>query len=292
LRSPSTCAEWRDPDSNAGSLAPGDRRTTIGTNLDDAPVGLHGIGALRRRLARRAALVRQRTRSKNEVHAVLSRCLLGRPPASDLFGKAGRVWLGAQDLVKEERETVDGCLRQIDFLAAEIALVDRKLAQFVLGSADAQRLMTIPGIDITTAAALIAAIGDIARFASLRQLVAYLGLDPKVRQCGAEPARHGRISKSRPSARGRCAEFSNRRRDGATSRGNPRGASATTAPSEGGTESHGAARQRRPAAIERRGESRALITRPLLVHRCGGASAPGVCSPEASDCERTAISGR
>jgi hypothetical protein len=167
LRSPSTCAEWRDPDSNAGSLAPGDRRTTIGTNLDDAPVGLHGIGALRRRLARRAALVRQRTRSKNEVHAVLSRCLLGRPPASDLFGKAGRVWLGAQDLVEEERETVDGCLRQIDFLAAEIALVDRKLAQFVLGSADAQRLMTIPGIDITTAAALIAAIGDIARFASL-----------------------------------------------------------------------------------------------------------------------------
>jgi transposase len=248
--------------------------------------------SLRRRLSRRAQLVRQRTRCKNEVHAVLMRNLKGRPPMSDLFGKSGRVWLGELELPGDERQTVDGCLRQIDFLDAEIALVDGKVAQFVLGSADAQRLMTIPGIDITTAAALIAAIGDIARFASLRQLVAYLGLDPKVRQCGAEPARHGRISKSRPSARGRCAEFSNRRRDGATSRGNPRGASATTAPSEGGTESHGAARQRRPAAIERRGESRALITRPLLVHRCGGASAPGVCSPEASDCERTAISGR
>jgi transposase len=160
------------------------------------------IGALRRRLARRASLVRQRTRAKNEVHAVISRCLLGRPPASDLFGKAGRAWLAGHQLAEEEQETVEGCLRQIDFLDAEIALVDRKVAQFVLGSPDAQRLMTIPGIDVTTAAALVAAIGDIARFASPRQLVAYLGLDPKVRQSGTEPARHGRISK-RGDARAR-----------------------------------------------------------------------------------------
>lgn len=41
----------------------------------------------------------------------------------------------------------------------------------------------------------MAAIGDISRFGSPRQLVAYLGLDPKVRQSGDEPARHGRISK-------------------------------------------------------------------------------------------------
>ncbi|MEX2195399.1 MAG: IS110 family transposase [Thermoleophilaceae bacterium] len=160
------------------------------------------IGALRRRLARRGALVRQRTRAKNEVHAVLSRCLLGRPPVSDLFGKAGRRWLAGHDLVEEEQETVEGCLRQIDFLDTEIALIDRKVAQFVLGSPDARRLMTVPGIDVVTAAALVAAIGDIARFASPRQLVAYLGLDPKVRQSGSEPARHGKISK-RGDARAR-----------------------------------------------------------------------------------------
>lgn len=160
------------------------------------------IGALRRRLARRGALVRQRTRAKNEVHAVIARCLLGRPPASDLFGKSGRVWLADQDLVEEERETVEGCLRQIDFLDAEVERIDRLVAQFVLGSADARRLMTIPGVDVITAAALVAAIGDIARFASPRKLVAYLGLDPKVRQSGSEPARHGRISK-RGDARAR-----------------------------------------------------------------------------------------
>jgi transposase len=164
------------------------------------------IGALRRRLARRGALVRQRTRAKNEVHAVLARCLLGRPPASDLFGKAGRAWLNDQELAEEERETVDGCLRQVDFLDHEIELLDVKVAQFVAGSAEARRLMTIPGVDITTAAALVAAIGDIRRFDSPRKLVAYLGLDPKVRQSGSEPARHGHISKrgdARPVRPGR-----------------------------------------------------------------------------------------
>jgi transposase len=46
--------------------------------------------ALRRRLQRRAKLVRSRTRAKNECHAVLARNLKGRPPMTDVFGKAGR----------------------------------------------------------------------------------------------------------------------------------------------------------------------------------------------------------
>lgn len=151
--------------------------------------------ALRRRVARRAALIRQRTRAKNEVHAVLARCLLGRSPVSDLFGKRGRTWLGAQQLGEEEAETVSGCLRQIEFLDGEITTIDRKLAKSAACSQDAKRLMSIPGIGAVAAVTLMAAIGDISRFDSPRQLVAYLGLDPKVRQSGDEPARHGRISK-------------------------------------------------------------------------------------------------
>jgi transposase len=41
------------------------------------------VCAMRRRLARRAQLVRARSRVKNEIHAVLMRCLKDRPPASD-----------------------------------------------------------------------------------------------------------------------------------------------------------------------------------------------------------------
>ncbi len=126
---------------------------------------------------------------------MLARCLIGRPPVSDLFGKKGRVWLLEQELPEEEAETVKSCLRHIDFLGGEITGLDRRIAQQALAAPGFQRLLTIPGVDVGTAAAVIAAVGDISRFQSPGQLVAYLGLDPKVRQSGSEPARYGHISK-------------------------------------------------------------------------------------------------
>src|SRR2546430_6537365 len=56
--------------------------------------------------------------------------------------------------------------------------------------------MTVPGVNVQTAATFMAAIGDIRRFPSPRKLVSYLGLDPRVRQSGSTPARHGRTSKA------------------------------------------------------------------------------------------------
>ena len=64
--------------------------------------------------------------------------------------------------------------------------------------------MTVPGVNLICAATFMAAIGDVNRFMNSRKLVAYLGLDPKVRQSGETPARSGRISK-RGSASARWA---------------------------------------------------------------------------------------
>ncbi len=150
---------------------------------------------LRRRLARREQLVRSRSRAKNEVHAVLMRRLKGRPPVSDLFGVGGRQWLRRLELPVEECETVEGCMRHVEFLDAEIAEVERLIARQMLSCSDARRLMSVPGVNVICAASFLAAIGDIRRFKTSRQLAAYLGLDPKVRQSGREPARSGRISK-------------------------------------------------------------------------------------------------
>jgi transposase len=60
---------------------------------------------------------------------------------------------------------------------------------------DVRRLMTVPGVNVIVAATFLAAVGDIRRFPTSRQLVGYLGLDPKVRQSGTAPATHGHISK-------------------------------------------------------------------------------------------------
>ena len=77
-------------------------------------------------------------------------------------------------------------------------MIERALAEQVLASTEMRRLLTLPGVNFVTAAALLAAIGDIGRFPTARQLVSYLGLDPRVSQSGSEPARHGRISKQGP----------------------------------------------------------------------------------------------
>jgi transposase len=150
---------------------------------------------LRRRLARREQLVRARSRAKNEIHAVLMRRLKGKPPVSDLFGVKGRKWLSELELPVEEAETLESALRHVEFLDSEIAAVERLIAREALRSADARRLMTVPGVNVICAATFLAAVGDIRRFRTAAALVGYLGLDPRVRQSGSEPARGGRISK-------------------------------------------------------------------------------------------------
>jgi transposase len=150
---------------------------------------------LRRRLARREQLVRTRTRVKNEVHAVLMRRLKGKPPCSDLFGVKGRRWLRRLSLPPEEAETVQAALRHIVFLDREIEQVERMVAKQMLTWPESKRLMTVPGVNLIAAATFLAAIGDIARFRNSSKLVAYLGLDPRVRQSGEQPARSGSISK-------------------------------------------------------------------------------------------------
>ncbi len=121
---------------------------------------------------------------------------------TDVFGVRGRARLEALPLPADERQTLAGCLRQVDFLDREVGLVERELAKTALASAEIRRLMTVPGVNLVSAATFWATVGDVGRFATPRKLVSYVGLDPRVRQSGESPARHGRISKQgSPAAR-------------------------------------------------------------------------------------------
>lgn len=163
--------------------------------------------ARRRQVARRAHLVRQRTRLKNQVQAILHRNLIPRCPAADLFGLKGRRWLAEQELPADERRAAEALLRQLDFHAQELGLIDAELARIALGCEDTRRLMTIPGVDVTVAMSITAAVGDFSRFASPNKLVRYVGLNPRVKQSGGQPASHGRITKQgRAHARGMLVE--------------------------------------------------------------------------------------
>src|ERR1700685_2792297 len=69
--------------------------------------------ARRQQVRLRATLVRQRTRLKNQVHAVLHQRGL-HSPVTDLFGKRGRLWLAGVKLPVQARESVTVCLRLLD----------------------------------------------------------------------------------------------------------------------------------------------------------------------------------
>lgn len=163
--------------------------------------------ALRRQVARRAHIVRQRTRLKNGIHAILHRNLVPRCPAADLFGRKGRAWLAERQLPADERQAVAALLRQLDFAGEELRLIDAELGRVALEREEVKRLMTIPGVDATVALSIVAAVGNFHRFSSPQRLVSYLGLNPRVRQSGGQPAQHGRITKQgRAHARGMLVE--------------------------------------------------------------------------------------
>ena len=150
---------------------------------------------MRRRLSRRSQLVWARSRAQ-ERDPRGADAPAGRPPAGHGPVRRERPRVARElELAAEERETVDARMRQIEFLEAEIAEVERLIAQAALESAEIKRLMSVPGVNVIVAASFLAAIGDIRRFESPRKLVGYLGLDPLVRQSGVGPATHGHISK-------------------------------------------------------------------------------------------------
>jgi hypothetical protein len=134
------------------------------------------------------------TRLKNRIHSVLHAHLIP-PYQGSLFSKHGRTWLEALPLAEDQRRVILRHAGELDRLSAELADLDKSLAEKALGDPQVRRLMTITGVNATVAMSVLAAIGDIKCFSSPRKLVSYFGLNPQVRQSGDRPAYHGRISK-------------------------------------------------------------------------------------------------
>ena len=150
---------------------------------------------LRRLVARRNQVVRHRTRVKNEGHAILHAHLIPPCPHADLFGRLGRAWLDRQPLPDDERAAIARHLRELDRLGEDLTALDTDIAQTAIEDPSVRRLLTITGVNLTVAAGLVVAIGDVRRFASPQKLVSYVGLNPRVRQSGLGLAQYGRISK-------------------------------------------------------------------------------------------------
>jgi len=103
--------------------------------------------------------------------------------------------LAEQPLPMDERLAIEQRLRELDRLGEDLDAIDKLLCESVLHDEQLKRLLTITGVNCIVAIGLLAAVGDISRFASPEKLVSYFGLNPRVRQSGLQPAQHGHISK-------------------------------------------------------------------------------------------------
>src|SRR6266699_1000361 len=146
--------------------------------------------ARRQQVRLRTTLVRQRTRLKNQVHAVLHQQGL-RSPVTDLFGKRGRLWLAEVKLPEQARESVQACWRMIDQYGEEIQKQNLQLSEKAKDDERVKWLLTIPGIGEGSAMMLLAEIGDLARFGNKEALCSYAGLVPRVRESAGKAARGG-----------------------------------------------------------------------------------------------------
>jgi transposase len=150
--------------------------------------------APRQLCSHRRFLGEQRTRAKNVIASLLNGKLL-HCPHPDLFTVAGRKWIAEQSLTNVERAILDNSLRLLDEVSALMTEVDQRLTEMAREREDVRLLMTILGIDTVVAHGILAAIGDIGRFASPDKLASYFGLVPRVSQ-SADRCHYGRITKA------------------------------------------------------------------------------------------------
>ena len=78
-------------------------------------------------------------------------------------------------------ETAADLLQQVRFIQEQILEIEDNLKDLMKGH---QLITTIPGISHILGSAILGEIGDISRFETPKQLVAFAGLDPSVHQSG------------------------------------------------------------------------------------------------------------
>ncbi len=145
-----------------------------------------------RRLVRmRTAMVRIRSRLKNQIHALLADQGL-HPEGSDIF--AGDLTRMTKQLPAVTKQRAEANLRLIEELDKEVDLADAHIHKLFARDEGVRRLLPIPGVGIITAAIVVAEVGEIARFPTARQFSSWCGPTP-TEHSSAENIRRGHISK-------------------------------------------------------------------------------------------------
>ena len=106
---------------------------------------------------------------KNRVHTILAKNSVSHD-FSDLFGKAGKVFLLSLPLPEVHRAAINGYLSVLERLEEETRSASKMVKASATEDKEARLLMSIPGAGYYSTLLIKAEIGDINRFPSAKQL--------------------------------------------------------------------------------------------------------------------------
>jgi len=159
---------------------------------------------LRQLLWHRQKLVWMRNAIGNQLHALAMGEGLCRK--QKLFTKKGRAELQALNLDPWASRRRQELLRMLDQTDASLKQFDEAVNEQAAQRAEAKLLMTHPGVGPVTSLAFVLMVGPVARFQRSKQLVSYLGLNPRENSSGGKQ-KLGSISKQgNPMLRGLLVE--------------------------------------------------------------------------------------
>jgi transposase len=144
----------------------------------------------------RSQLIARRTAQSNQIRGLLLEYGIVIPQGIRYVRQPLPLILEAADngLSDLFRELLYELYEELVHLDERVAAMEHKLHRLSAQDERCQRLLSIPGVGILSATALVAAIGDVSAFASGRELAAWLGLVPRQHSTGGKPTLMG-ISK-------------------------------------------------------------------------------------------------
>ena len=162
--------------------------------LPEVPVPSERVRCLRQLLQARETLVGMRTKLKNMAHAAFSRNGIALTRAA-FASAAGRARLMSRaDLPAADLLVLRAASRQLEQFDSEVKALGGEIVERGKSLRGVRRLLQVHGLNLLSAVALLAEVGDIAPFDTSKQLVSYAGLATSTRQ-SSETTRHGGITK-------------------------------------------------------------------------------------------------
>lgn len=144
----------------------------------------------------RSQAVARRTAQANQIRGLLMEYGIIIPKGISYVRKEIPCILedASNELTVIFRDLLDDLYNEMVHLDDRVEILENKLKIICKENENCQRLLTIPGVGLLSATALVAAIGDINVFKNGRELAAWLGLVPRQHSTGGKPTLLG-ISK-------------------------------------------------------------------------------------------------